>query len=77
MDQFPINPEDDHLYKFGFGLTYWKIYNDLRLGIDLGGTKIEAILIDEHSKLLKRASPTKEKKAMMLFLAESLNLQNR
>ena len=22
MDQFPINPEDDHLYKFGFGLSY-------------------------------------------------------
>ena len=22
MDQFPIDPNDDHLYKFGFGLTY-------------------------------------------------------
>ena len=22
MDQFPINPDDDHLYKFGFGLSY-------------------------------------------------------
>ena len=22
MDQFPINPKDDHLYKFGFGLSY-------------------------------------------------------
>ena len=22
MNQFPIDPEDDHLYKFGFGLTY-------------------------------------------------------
>ena len=22
MDQFPINPNDDHLYKFGYGLTY-------------------------------------------------------
>ena len=22
MDQFPIDPNDDHLYKFGYGLTY-------------------------------------------------------
>ena len=22
MNQFPINPEDDHLYQFGFGLSY-------------------------------------------------------
>tara|TARA_X000000950_G_scaffold208583_2_gene250814 strand:- start:5965 stop:7782 length:1818 start_codon:yes stop_codon:yes gene_type:complete len=22
MDQFPINPEDDHLYNFGYGLSY-------------------------------------------------------
>ena len=22
MNQFPINPEDDHLYKFGYGLSY-------------------------------------------------------
>ena len=22
MNQFPINPEDDHLYSFGFGLSY-------------------------------------------------------
>ena len=22
MNQFPINPEDDHLYNFGYGLSY-------------------------------------------------------
>ena len=50
----------------------------LRLGIDLGGTKIEGILIDEQFQVIKRERvPTlREKKVITQYFLESLSWQN-
>ena len=59
----------DYLTKLGkYIMTY-------RLGIDLGGTKIEAILIDEHFQVMKRERvPTKREEGYEAILSRIVKL---